>query len=360
MGELERNRPFFSVIMPVYNGAKYISKAIDSILQQSYGDFELILVDDQSTDDSWKIINDFAAKDSRIVSCQTKENLGVANARNEGMAHVTGRYLTFVDADDYVEVDLFQLVRERIDETSAILIKYSVIEEYLSDKDELVGSKRVVLEDTVYTTTNEVRNAILLMERKPLFGYLCNGFYSLEVFPPSVWKFDIGMKVNEDFMMNMKLIDRVDCMACMSFCGYHYAKRIENSSLSSKKNDEYYTLTVAKIEVLRDKYIQWNLYDSTNRMEILWFYIRIIYSAICRILSAQGVSAARSRLNEIRNSDIFVIMSRECQNDTFTDAKKKFMWYLLESNKTYVILSVAGMMNFVKSNMRVFFARIKE
>ncbi len=81
MGELERNRPFFSVIMPVYNGAKYISKAIDSILQQSYGDFELILVDDQSTDDSWKIINDFAAKDSRIVSCQTKENLGVANAR---------------------------------------------------------------------------------------------------------------------------------------------------------------------------------------------------------------------------------------------------------------------------------------
>ncbi len=92
----------------------------------------------------------------------------------------------------------------------------------------------------------------------------------------------------------------------------------------------------------------------------LWFYIRIIYSALCRILSAQGFSAARSRLNEIRNSDIFVIMSRECQNDTFTDAKKKFMWCLLKSNKTYVILSVAGMMNFVKSNMRVLFARIKE
>ena len=91
MGELDRKEPFFSVIMPVYNGGRYISKAVNSILQQSYGDFELILVDDLSTDDSWKLINAFADKDDRIVPCQTRENLGVANARNEGISHVTGR-----------------------------------------------------------------------------------------------------------------------------------------------------------------------------------------------------------------------------------------------------------------------------
>lgn len=360
MVELDRKEPFFSVIMPVYNGGRYISKAVNSILQQSYGDFELILVDDRSTDDSWKIISDFAEKDNRIVPCQTSENLGVANARNEGIAHVTGRYLTFVDVDDYVETDLFRLVRERIDETSASLVKYSVIEEYLSDKDELVGSKRVVLEDAVYATANDVRQAILPMERKPLFGYLWNGFYSLEVFPTSQWEFDLDMKVNEDFMMNMKLIDKVECMACMSYCGYHYAKRIDNNSLSSRKNDEYYTFAKAKIEILREKYKLWNLYDRDNRLEILWFYIRVIYSTICRVQSAQGVVAAREKWQDIRNSDIYVAMAKECRNDTFSDAKKKLMWYLLRTNKTFAILSLTAMINFFKNNMRVLFANIKE
>lgn len=259
-----------------------------------------------------------------------------------------------------METDLFRLVRERIDETSASLVKYSVIEEYLSAQDELVGSKRVVLEEAVYTTANDVRQAILPMERKPLFGYLWNGFYSLEVFPPSLWKFDLDMKVNEDFMMNMKLIDRASSMACMSYCGYHYAKRIDNSSLSSRKNDEYYTFTKAKIEILREKYKLWGLYDRDNRMEILWFYIRVIYSTICRVQSAQGLSAAGQKWQDIRNSDIYVEISQECKNDTFSDTKMKLMWYLLRTNKTFAILSLAAMINFFKNNMQVLFAKIKE
>lgn len=351
--------PFFSVIMPVFNGEKYLSKAIKSVLRQTYSGFELIIVDDCSTDNTWNIIEKFANTDQRVIPCQTEQNKGVSNARNKGIEYVHGKYLTFIDADDYVEADLFRLVKARIDETSASLVKCSAIEEYLSESDEIEGSKKVILSDILYASANEVRNAILPMERKPLFGYLWNSFYSMEVFPREMWKFDLNMKVNEDFMMNMKLIDRVECMACMSYCGYHYAKRKENS-LSTKKNDEYYSCSIVKIQVLCDKYKQWNLYNRENRLEILWLYIRVIYSTICRIQSIDGIAAASKKWDILRKSSMFSKLYHDCSNDEFENTKMKIMWNLLRKNRKFLIFLLVIGVNLIKNNMRVVFSKIKE
>lgn len=97
-------KPLISIIVPVYNAEDYLDKCIQSILQQDYEDFELILVDDGSTDQSGKIISNWASRDRRIRAFQ-KENGGQSSARNLGIDQAKGDYLSFVDSDDYVETD---------------------------------------------------------------------------------------------------------------------------------------------------------------------------------------------------------------------------------------------------------------
>lgn len=99
--------PQISVIVPVYNVEPYLHRCIDSILSQTFSDFELILVDDGSPDNSGRICDEYAARDSRIVVIH-KENAGVSSARNAGLDVARGKYVTFVDSDDWISEAFFQ------------------------------------------------------------------------------------------------------------------------------------------------------------------------------------------------------------------------------------------------------------
>lgn len=93
-------KPTISVILPAYNAAPYIAQAIDSILKQTFKDFELIIVDNCSTDKTWHIIQSYVTKDNRIRAYQNDENLGVAGNRNQGINLAEGKYVAWQDADD--------------------------------------------------------------------------------------------------------------------------------------------------------------------------------------------------------------------------------------------------------------------
>lgn len=94
--------PKISVIIPVYNVAKYLPRCLDSLLSQTFTDFEVILIDDKSPDESGLICDDYAQKDKRVIALHTPKG-GVSKARNAGLEQACGEYITFVDSDDYVE-----------------------------------------------------------------------------------------------------------------------------------------------------------------------------------------------------------------------------------------------------------------
>ena len=94
--------PEVSVIVPVYNMEEYLPRCIESILAQTYRDFELILVDDGSSDNSGNMCDEYALKDNRIKSVH-KENDGVSSARNCGLQVAEGKYILFIDSDDFVD-----------------------------------------------------------------------------------------------------------------------------------------------------------------------------------------------------------------------------------------------------------------
>ena len=95
-----------SIIVPIYNGERYLRKCIDSILSQTYTDFELILVDDGSKDSSLEICREYEKNDSRVVVFH-KENAGLVAARKSGVSIAKGEYIGFVDCDDYIDDDMY-------------------------------------------------------------------------------------------------------------------------------------------------------------------------------------------------------------------------------------------------------------
>lgn len=113
INNFSENKPLVSVIMPAYNAEKYISEAIESILNQTFKDFEFIILDDASTDNTGEIIREYADKDQRIVSVKNEKNLYIAGNRNKGISLARGKYIVWQDADDISKSHrIYELVKK--------------------------------------------------------------------------------------------------------------------------------------------------------------------------------------------------------------------------------------------------------
>lgn len=102
-----------SIIVPVYNVETYLPTCIESILDQTYKDFEILLIDDGSTDNSGKICDEYAKRDNRCIAIH-QQNKGVYNARNTGLSNATGEYISFVDSDDYIHPQMLEILYEAL------------------------------------------------------------------------------------------------------------------------------------------------------------------------------------------------------------------------------------------------------
>ena len=105
--------PVLSVIVPVYNTENYLRQCIESIINQTYKDFELILVDDCSQDNSGKICDEYAEK-YNFIKVIHKENTGLLRTRKEGFSNARGKYISFIDSDDYIEPDMYEYMMSKI------------------------------------------------------------------------------------------------------------------------------------------------------------------------------------------------------------------------------------------------------
>ena len=117
--------PVFSVVVPIYNGEQFIHRCVDSILSQTFKDFELILIDDGSSDSCAKICDEYAFEDDRVIVIHAK-NKGVSIARNEGLAIASGDYLAFCDGDDYYKSDLLEKTYQTAVKYQAEVVSYKL------------------------------------------------------------------------------------------------------------------------------------------------------------------------------------------------------------------------------------------
>lgn len=227
-----------SVIVPVYNGEKYIEDCLNSIMNQTYKDLQIIVVNDGSTDNTKSILSEISKRDSRIQVID-KENGGVSSARNMGLEYATKNYITFVDSDDTLDLDIYEL-----------LMQYSIDENY-----DIVhcGYKRINGENVKLVSGT---NNIIKQTKNEALECIVGG----KIFVPSLWnkvykrklfddiKFDENLKINEDVLVNYKVFKKSEKSIFIDQPKYNYFEREESScknTNSIKKAED--CLKVAKI-----------------------------------------------------------------------------------------------------------------
>lgn len=210
--------PSVSIIVPVYNAEKTIERCISSVLNQAYEDFELILLDDGSTDNSGQICDTYAGKDARI-RVQHKENTGVSDTRNQGIAMAKGEYLQFLDSDDWITPDatgiFMRTVREQ-DCDMVIADFYRVIGERVSQKGDI--DREGIIDRTGYAA---------YMMQKPAdfyYGVLWNKFYKRSIIEKYRIEMDTSISWCEDFLFNMEYVRHIRSAYVVKVPVYYYVK----------------------------------------------------------------------------------------------------------------------------------------
>lgn len=219
--------PEISIIVPVYNVENYIHKCIDSILAQTFTDFQLILVNDGSADRCGEICEDYAGKDNRVEVIH-KENGGLSSARNAGLDAARGKYIGFVDSDDYIAADMYSFLHGNITETNADI---SICSFYTVEPNGRVlhkkpkGIKKYMEKQEALKT---------LLSRRHFENHVCDKLFRRTLFD------DIRFpdQIYEDIAIMYKLFDRCRSVVYVSEPKYFYIQRqgsIVNSGFGVKK-----------------------------------------------------------------------------------------------------------------------------
>lgn len=228
-----------TVVVPVYNAEKYLRECVESIQKQTYTDIEIILVDDGAKDGSPKLCDVLQKKDSRIKVIH-KENEGAGKSRNKGIELATGKYILFVDSDDYIKPDLIEKCVKAIAGSDSAMVMYGV--QHTDDMGKIIGEK-VPYSDKYIFEGKEVQEEFLpemiFSEDKKTRNLetpasMAN-FYSLGVIRRIGWRFESEREyISEDFYSRLKLYRYIDRLVVLNEALYCYRHGHESLSSSSR------------------------------------------------------------------------------------------------------------------------------
>ncbi len=219
----------FSVIVPVYNVEKYLARCLDSILNQTCADFEIIVVNDGSPDNSQKIIDEYAANYPDKLKAFTKENGGLSDARNFGVAKASGDYILFVDSDDYIHKDTLSLLKKEIENSSADVIGFNLA--VVNDE----GVKIDIMSKPQFSSLSGQEAIISLVNSKKSFEAACGFAYKAKFWRQQNFSFIKGI-YHEDFALIPLVILLANKVSCIDADIYFYVNT-DNSITRTQTDD---------------------------------------------------------------------------------------------------------------------------
>lgn len=270
---VDEKQVMISVIIPVYNSEKYLHKCIDSVLSQTYQDFELILVNDGSTDKSGAICDEYALKDERVKVFH-KENGGVSDARNRGIDNAKGEWIVFIDSDDWVNKNYLKELIEDIKEKDVDFVIHGDL-----------GNSNI------YNTLKNEEKVVLMFNKHDVFenlkisrnGYPVSKIYRLDIVNRFFIRFPLGINLHEDTMFVMQYTSKCNKILYRNKLNYIYQDNIDGSLSNQAKLDfKSSSLALKRInEIIINDFDVTNLTDfPTLRSTVLMFLnnsIRALY-----------------------------------------------------------------------------------
>ena len=253
--------PKISVIIPVYNVEKYLRECLDSVINQTLKDIEIICINDGSTDGSIKILEEFAQKDSRIIVIN-QENQGQGTARNKGIDIASGEYIAFLDPDDFIDLDTFEVVYNRFKETNVDIVQfdYQTCEENGTFKEYHTLSKEIKKFLNFKLKDNQIFCLGEFKQKEFVKTRLCatDKIYNSSLIKQNNIRF-APTKNGEDHIVSIGATLLAQKILYINKYFYHYRLR-NNSSVNKTSNENIGVFD--NIQLLKDFLIKNNLFSE--------------------------------------------------------------------------------------------------
>lgn len=279
---IERNyndmsNPYFSVILPIYNVEKYLERCVESVLSQNFTDYEMILVDDGSSDFSPKICDEYEEK-YNFIKVIHKKNGGLSSARNAGFEQATGKYILWFDSDDWVEKNTLSLIYNATKESEVDIIKFNYIRHI--DDNEILGISNAIPKK--YEEKKEIDELITLAlcSAGKYSLSACMHAYRTQFLNDNSLKFISEREVgSEDFLFNIEALLSANSVVVLKDALYHYDLRIGSLTQRGYKKQlpEKYTYLFS---LLKDYLKQKGMFDIyIDRLS--YFYVWSLIYGTC-------------------------------------------------------------------------------
>lgn len=249
-----------TIIVPVYNVEAYLSKCIESILCQTYPYIQILLIDDGSTDRSGEICDQYAVQDERIEVFHTK-NRGLVAARKFGLKHASGKYIGFVDSDDYIEADMYEKMAKVIDESQADFIHTGFIRENSQYTEKVFGFEDGAFElKNIKDRESFLVKYVLKAKIESSVSYsIWSKLYRSDLIKSSYAMLQNDQQYGEDLLSLCLCILRSGKIALSRYAGYHYV--VKEESMSHLQHMKY---TAKEIELCNN--VAKNIYNYSEQI----------------------------------------------------------------------------------------------
>lgn len=287
--EGESAEELISVIVPVYNVEKYLERCVKSLVNQTYQNLEIILVDDGSTDKSARMCDMFAKEDERIKVVH-KKNGGLSSARNAGLDVANGKYIAFIDSDDWIEADTYEYM-------------YRILQEYHADISDIECQYATSDDDIVKTVKENIK---IFKNKDVLWNYLDRGLKLQNSAPYSACRklykrecigskrFPNG-KNSEDLLFNYEVLKTASCIVCSDVVKYHYFQNDTGISIGPLKKTDMALLDICEYIYEQEKD---NTYKNIKELAKTKL-ARSYFSLLARIAKAGYVKADFSDIKTV-------------------------------------------------------------
>lgn len=283
-----------SIVVPIYNVEQYLQKCVDSLINQTYKNLEIILVDDGSPDNCPKICDEYAKQDSRIKVIH-KENGGLSDARNAGMKIATGEYISFIDSDDWIKSEMVEDMYNRIIEDNSDLVSSGVL---WVDEDGVEIRNATVSENCVLNTEQAMTE---LINDGKLKQHVWNKLYKADLIKNI--PFDKG-KYHEDVFWSYKVIGEAERISIEKNSYYFYVQRSESimgEKYSAKRLDALDAMEL-RCEYTKEKFPK--LYNNALTVYIgsCMYHLQLALTAGA---DKEVISNIKNRIGYRKNGNVF-------------------------------------------------------
>lgn len=278
-----------SVIVPIYNVEKYLERCVESIINQTYKNLEIILVDDGSPDNCPQMCDDYAKKDSRIKVVH-KKNGGLSDARNAGMKVATGEYVSFIDSDDYISLDFYETLLQTMIDNDSDIVECSVVKFYEDNNfDEYSDDLKVTNYDTLYALDG-------LINENPFKQHVWNKLYKSNIaldIPYAVGK------LNEDEFWTYQVFGKAKKVTRINKTMYYYFQR-GSSIMGNGYNIKRLDALEGKMN--RQAYIEKNFPTLATKAKVdLYGSCMFAYQSVLKLMSGNDKKKAGRIIKDYKN-----------------------------------------------------------